>query len=196
MATPQLAAATWERMIHAVEKVRERCERTAKALEAAGVPCAVVGGNAIANWVASVDGGAARNTRDVDVLIRRDDLDAASAAMALAGFDDAYSSGAHLFVERPDGKPSDGVHLLFAGEFVKPTDPVPAPEITESVRGAAFRVVTLDALVRMKLVANRDKDRTHLRDLIGVGLVDATWPDRFPDVLADRLRPTLANPGG
>jgi hypothetical protein len=196
MVTPQPHDATWERMIRAVEKVRERCDRTAKALDGAGVPYAVIGGNAVANWVASIDEGAVRTTRDVDVLVRRDDLDAVKTAMDAAGFDYAFTHGVHLFVERPDGKPSEGVHLLFAGEKVKATDPVPAPEMTESVRGAAFRVLALDALVRMKLVANRDKDRTHIRDLIGVGLIDGTWPEKFPEVLAERLRQILANPDG
>jgi hypothetical protein len=101
-----------------------------------------------------------------------------------------------LFYERPNGKPSEGVQLLFAGEKVKPSDPVPAPEITESERGAAFQVLSLEALVRMKLVSNRDKDRTHIRDLIGVGLIDSTWPDKFPELLAERLRQILANPDG
>jgi hypothetical protein len=105
-------------------------------------------------------------------------------------------AGVDLFFERPDGKPSEGVHLLFAGEKVKPTDPVPVPEVSESEDGAAFRVVSLEGLLRMKLVAFRDKDRTHIRDLIGAGLVDATWPGRFPDVLAERLRQILANPDG
>jgi hypothetical protein len=196
MRIPSLQDATWERMIRAVEKVRERCDRASKALEAAGVPYAVIGGNAVANWVASIDEGAVRNTRDVDILIRREDLDHAKAAMDRVGFDYAFTSGVHLFVERPNGKPSEGVHLLFAGEKVKPLDPVPAPEMTETTRGAAFQVLNLDALVRMKLVANRDKDRTHLRDLIALGLVDATWPDRFPEVLAERLRQILANPDG
>lgn len=183
-------------MIRAVEKVRERCDRAVKALERENVPYAVIGGNAVANWVATVDEGAVRNTRDVDILIRRDDLEAAKAAMDVAGFDYAFTYGVHLFVERPNGKPSEGVHLLFAGEKVKSTDPVPAPEVTESARAPAFQVLNLEALVRMKLVANRDKDRTHVRDLIGVGLIDATWPDRLPDVLAERLRQILADPDG
>jgi hypothetical protein len=196
MPTPSLQDATWERMIRAVEKVRERCDRAAKALEGAGIPYAVIGGNAVANWVASIDEGAVRNTRDVDILIRREDLEAAIAAMDAAGFDYAFTYGVHLFVERPDGKPSEGIHLLFAGEKVKASDPVPAPEMTENVRGAAFQVLALEALVRMKLVANRDKDRTHIRDLIGVGLIDATWPEKFPEILAERLRQILANPDG
>jgi hypothetical protein len=196
MPTPSLQDATWERMIRAVEKVRERCDRTAKALEQAGVPYAVIGGNAVANWVASIDEGAVRNTRDVDILIRRADLEAAKAAMAAAGFEYAFTSGVHLFVEPPHGKPSEGVHLLFAAEKVKPTDPVPAPEMSESERGAAFQVLNLEALVRMKLVAFRLKDQVHLQDMVRLGLIEATWPDRFPEVLADRLRQILANPDG
>jgi hypothetical protein len=196
MAIPNLHEATWERMIRAVEKVRERCDRTAKALERAGVPYAVIGGHAVANWVASVDEASVRNTRDVDILIRQEDLERAKAAMDAAGFEYAFTYGVHLFYERPNGKPSEGVHLLFAGEKVKPTDPVPAPELAESERGAAFQVLTLEALVRMKLVSNRDKDRTHIRDLIGVGLINSTWPEKFPEVLAERLRQILANPDG
>ena len=60
MVIPSLQEATWERMIRAVEKVRERCARTVRILEAAGVPYAVVGGNAVANWVASIDEGSVR----------------------------------------------------------------------------------------------------------------------------------------
>lgn len=196
MAVPRLHEATWERMIRAVEKVRERCDRAAQALGAAGVPYAVIGGNAVANWIASIDEGSVRNTRDVDLLIRRDDLDRAKAAMDAAGFEYAFTYGVHLFIERPDGKPSEGVQLLFAGEKVKPDDPVPAPEITESERGAAFQVLSLEPLVRMKLVAFRRKDQVHLQDMVRLGLIDATWPDRFPEPLAARLREILADPDG
>ena len=91
MAVPFLYEPTWERMIRAVERVRERCDRAAKALEAAGVPYAVIGGNAVANWVSRVDEGAIRNTRDVDILISRRDLEAAKSAMDAAGFD--YAQG-------------------------------------------------------------------------------------------------------
>lgn len=196
MVTPQLHLATWERMIRAVERVRERCDRATKALDAAGVLYAVVGGNAVANWVASIDAGSMRNTLDVDILIRRDDLDAARGAMEAAGFEYAYNYGVHLFIDGPNGKPSEGVHLLFAGEKVKPTDPVEAPQITEAVRVPAFNVVALEALVRMKLVAFRRKDQVHLQDMARLGLIDDTWPAKYPDVLAERLREILADPDG
>jgi hypothetical protein len=57
-------------------------------------------------------------------------------------------------------------------------------------------VLSLEALVRMKLTSNCDKDRTHLRDLIDVGLIDATWPARFPPELAARLQHVLDTPDG
>ncbi len=66
-----------ERMARAVNEVQQRLHRAAKALEAGGVPYAVIGGNAIAAWVAKIDAGAVRTTRDVDILIRKEDLERA-----------------------------------------------------------------------------------------------------------------------
>jgi len=63
-----------DRMVLAVERVRNRLKRAAKALESSGVPYAVVGGNAVAAWVAKIDTAAVRNTQDVDILLRREDL--------------------------------------------------------------------------------------------------------------------------
>jgi len=60
----------------------------------------------------------------------------------------------------------------------------------------SFRLLALEALVRMKLTSFRDKDRMHLRDLIEVGLVDATWCARLPAELASRLDHLLENPEG
>ena len=48
----------------------------------------------------------------------------------------------------------------------------------------------------MKLTSFRDKDRTHLRDLIDVGLLDSTSPRRFPAELASRLQSILDTPEG
>lgn len=183
-----------ERMERAVEKVTDRLRRAAAALDAGGVPYAVIGGNAVRAWVEKVDAGAVRNTRDVDILIRRVDLDVAKAAMAAAGFVFENAYGVDFFLDGPDGKPSDGVHLLYSGEKVKETDPVPAPEVTESERAVTFQILSLPALVRMKLVAYRRKDQVHLIDMIRLGMLDATWPDKYPPVLADRLRELLADP--
>ena len=60
--------ALWQRMERAVQKIHERLERTATALEEAGIPYAIIGGNAVRAWVAQADEAAARTTRDVDIL--------------------------------------------------------------------------------------------------------------------------------
>jgi hypothetical protein len=194
MADFTLRSDTLERMVRAVEQVRERLLRAVAALEAGSVPYAVVGGNAVAAWVAQIDEGAVRNTRDVDILIRREDLPVAIVAMSAAGFKHAEVAGVDLFIDGPSGKPSDGVHLIFAGEKVRPEYGTPAASLEETEAGVQFRVVSLQALVRMKLESHRRKDQTHVIDLIHVGLIDHSWPDRFPPVLADRLRELLNDP--
>lgn len=185
-----------DRMVRAVEKVRERLFRTTRVLENAAIDHAVVGGNAVGAWVAKIDEGAVRNTRDVDILVRRADFEAVKSAMEADGFIFVHTYGVDCFLDGPDAKPSESVHLLYAGERVKPTDPIAAPLLSESERGAAFQVVSLEALVRMKLVSYRLKDQVHLQDLIGVGLIDSTWPARYPTVLAERLQQVLDNPDG
>ena len=185
-----------ERMVLAVEKVRERLHRSTQALEAAGIPYAVVGGNAVAAWVSKVDPGAARNTVDVDLIINRSDLDAAKAAMEGAGFVYAFSYGVHMFLDGPDGRPRDAVHLLFAGEKVDPRYAEAAPDLSSSEQGEAYRLVDLEPLVRMKLTSFRRKDQVHLQDLINVGLIDGSWPAKYSPELAARLRELLDDPNG
>jgi hypothetical protein len=183
-------------MISAVERVRQRLSRATAALESAAIPYAVAGGNAVAAWVSRVDEAAVRNTQDVDIVLRRADLDAAAAALARAGFVYRHVAGVDMFLDGPDAKPRDAVHLVFAGERVRPHYVLPAPDVSESELAGHFRILTLEALVRMKLTSFRDKDRTHLRDLIDTGLIDATWPDQLPAELAQRLKELLSNPEG
>jgi hypothetical protein len=185
-----------DRMERAVAKVRERLLRAAAALNGAGVQYAVVGGNAVSSWVATIDAGAVRNTRDVDLLVRRADLPAVSAALEQAGFIREEVLGVTVFREGPDGKASEAVHLVFAGEKVRPDHLLPAPEI-ETVQAANnFPVIALEPLVVMKLTSYRDKDRAHLRDMIGVRLIDESWPARLPPQLGDRLQQILDTPDG
>lgn len=187
---------SWERMIRAVEKVRERLSRAAAALEAAKVPYAVAGGNAVAAWVSRVDEAAVRNTQDVDILLRRADLPAAITALGNKGFVHRHTAGLEMFLDGPAASPRDAVHIVFAAEKVRPDYPAPAPDVDDSEATGSFRLVMLDALVTMKLTSFRDKDRTHLRDLIGVGLLDASWRPRLPELLRSRLQELLDNPEG
>ena len=186
----------WERVAAAVEKVRDRLRRAAAVLDAAKVPYAVIGGNAVAEWVGRVDQAAVRNTQDVDILIRRSDFESAKKALESAGFKYRHVASIDMFLDGPDAKARDAVHIIFAGEKVRPEYDIPAADVTESELGAAFRVVSLEALVRMKLTANRRKDQVHIQDLIDVGLIDKTWPARFPAELAARLQHILDTPDG
>jgi hypothetical protein len=187
---------SWERMIRAVEKVRERLRRAVAALEAAGIPYAVAGGNAVAAWVSRVDEAAVRNTQDVDILLRRVDLPATIAALTKAGFMHRHTAGLEMFLDGPAASARDAVHIVFAAEKVRPDYSTTAPDVNESEATESFRLVSLDALVRMKLTSFRDKDRTHLRDLIEVGLLDSSWCAGLPSELRARLQQLLDSPEG
>src|SRR5271170_4793861 len=105
-----------ERMVNAVEKVRLRLLRATGVLESARIPYAVAGGNAVALWVSRVDEAAVRNTQDVEILLRREDLSAARQAMERAGFVHGHWSGMEVFLDGPSGKPREAVHIVFANE--------------------------------------------------------------------------------
>ncbi|MEA2735417.1 MAG: hypothetical protein QOE14_1868 [Humisphaera sp.] len=183
-------------MVNAVEKVRQRLLRATAALGAAKVDYAVAGGNAVAAWVSSVDETAVRNTQDVDILIRRADLPAARAALEAAGFVYRHAGGLDIFLDSAAAKPREAIHIVFANEKVKPRESIASPDVSESRDAGSFRILDLEALVRIKLTAFRDKDRTHLRDLIDVGLIDRSWPSRFPPELGTRLQQLLDTPEG
>ncbi len=85
----------------ALDDVTDRLQRITRALEAAGIPYALVGGQAVALWVATRDAAAVRTTKDVDILMRREDLPRARAAAA-AEMDYFEVVGVGMFLERSD----------------------------------------------------------------------------------------------
>lgn len=186
----------FDRMFGAMEKVRERLERACRALNEANVPYAVIGGNAVAAWVATRDEGAIRNTQDVDILLRPEDADRATEALAKYGFLREKVFDVTMFLDGPDGKPSQAVHVIWAGEKVRAEYIAPAPDPDQSHNIDGKRVVDLRELVRMKLLSNRRKDQVHLLDMIGVGLIDATWPADYEPPLGERLQTLIDDPDG
>ena len=183
-----------ERMVQAVDKVRDRLNRAVKVLEGVGIPYAVAGGNAVAAWVTRVDEAAVRYTQDVDILLRREDLDRAKAEFAKAGFVYRHVKSIDMFLDGKGAKARDAIHVLFAGEKVSEQSLAESPGIDEVDTQGDFRVVDLEPLVRMKLTSYRLKDQVHLQDLVQVGLIDSTWPNRFAPELAERLQSILDNP--
>lgn len=184
----------WDRMNRAVERIQERLEKTVRALEAAAIPYAVIGGNAVRAWVAQADEAAVRTTRDVDILLRRADFEAAKAALHQVGFHYKNVFGVDCFLDGPDANPRDAVHVVFANEKVRDTDLVASPDVSDSLGINQHNTLTLESLVRMKLNAFRRKDQMHLLDMLDVRLIDATWVDRYPTELAARLQELIDNP--
>src|SRR6476619_4761932 len=142
-------------MRNAVENVRQRLLRAAAALQQAAVPYAVAGGNAVAAWVSRVDEAAVRNTRDVDILLRRTDLDAARTALEQAGFVYRRAGGIDMFLDGADGKARDAVHIVFAAEKVRPEYVLAAPDVSDAEETGPFCLLSLEALVGMKLTSFR-----------------------------------------
>ena len=192
----RLNAFSSDRMVAAVDAVRERACRAAEALRRAGISHAIVGGTAVACWVARVDAEAVRNTKDVHVLVCRADFARVVEALASAGFVHHNVRGVDVFLDGPNGSIRSAVHVVFAAEKVHANYLVPAPDVTESEPGPGFPVPTLDALVRMKLTSFRLTDRVQLLDLLEVGLIDEGWCERLPDGLAQRLEELIASGNG
>ena len=174
--------------VMAVNRVEELLRQVAEALDAAGIPYAMVGGNAVAAWVATVDEGAVRATKDVDVLIRRADLPAMTEALRPAGLMPVEVHGVIMFVDRHRPNPKTGVHILLGNELVRPHDRHAPPDPACAVRSAGgFLVVDLPDLVAMKLQAFRNIDKVHIEDLISVGMIDAELIAKLPPDLRSRL---------
>ena len=188
--------ALWDRIERAVEKVKDRLRRVTQALNAADIPYAVIGGNAVQHWVAQVDESVVRNTQDVDIILNQSDLPRAIPALAAAGFIYRHSAGITMFLDGPDAKARDAVRVIFAGTKVREEYPAAVPQIDQFSMMADARTLPLDRLVEMKLTSFRDKDRVHIRDMISIGLIGVDWANRYSGVLQDRLQQLLDDPDG
>lgn len=180
-----------------MDEIAQRQERITSALKQHGVEYALVGGQAVIAWVTTVDPSATRTTKDVDILIRREDLPKAKQAAASAGFEYFEVMGVGMFLERTNPNPKHAVHIVWAQQLVKPGDVLPTPAVSESaVLGQGYSVISLEALVKMKLTAWRRHDQVHLEDMLNVGLIDASWCAKLPPELAARLQHLIDTPDG
>ena len=174
----------------AVDRVQQRLRITAAALDAAGVRYGVVGGNAVAAWVGRVDPGATRATKDVDILVSRADVARITRALTSppVNFTREDLRDIVLFIDPNEPSKKSGVHLVWAGERIRPSYTVLSPTVDETERDPeGFWVVSLAALVRMKLTSYRPIDQAHVIDMLSVGLIDAGVRAGLPAELRARL---------
>lgn len=83
------------------------------------------------------------------------------------------------------------MHLIFAGERVKPTQINPNPPLQpehKHVHGKDVMVISVADLIGMKLTSNRDKDRVHIRSMDAAGLITHAVEHNLPPELATRLQ--------
>src|SRR5471032_157734 len=115
----------WEKYVMALDEVTARLQRITHALETMSVPYALVGGQAVALWVSTRDPAAVRTTKDVDILLRKEDLPQARAAALTVHMDYLEVAGVGMFLERANPNPRNAVHVIRAGEKVRPESVLP-----------------------------------------------------------------------
>jgi hypothetical protein len=185
----------WGRHLMALDDVTGRLERITGALDLGNIPYALVGGQAVAMWVATVDPSAVRTTKDVDLLVRNEDLPRVRAAGLSVQMDYFEVLGVGMLLDRADPNPRHAVHLVWAQQLIRPGDDCPTPAVEQRQMLGDKKVVTLAGLIQMKLMAFRDQDRVHLRDMIDVGIVGRELVGDLPPLLARRLSDLLAESG-
>jgi hypothetical protein len=171
-------------------------ERISRPLGAAGIPYEVIGGMAVMVHVNRVEPSAVRNTKDIDIMIERADLERIKEVATENGFTFRHVRGVDMLLPAGETKVRNAVHLVFAGEKVKETQMVPNPALAAdffSIHGVEVAVIPVADLVRMKLSNYRDIDRVHVRDLDDVGLVTAEVENALPVILRERLAEVRAN---
>jgi putative nucleotidyltransferase-like protein len=166
-------------------------ERIAAPLAAAKIPYELIGGGAVMVQVNRVEPSAVRNTKDLDILVRRADLEHIKEVAAQHGFTFRHAAGLDMLLPHGETQARNAVHLVFTGEKVRPSQAMPNPPIRPellSVHGVEVAVIPLVDLVHMKLSNNRDIERVHVRDLDSVGLITAEVEKALPHVLRTRLQ--------
>jgi hypothetical protein len=164
-------------------------EKIAVPLGAAHIPYELVGGLAVFVHVEAADPAHSVLTRDVDILIRRSDLQRVIAVAEAQGFKFRHVAGVDMLLF--GDKAINAVHLLFSEEKVKASQELPNPSLgpeRKLLKGQEVLVIPVSDLVRMKLSANRDKDRVHIRSLDAAGLITPEIERTLPPALRSRLQ--------
>jgi len=176
-----------------LDQLTATAARVCNALRQAGIDYRVVGGLAVLFHVQLRDPLAARLTKDVDLAVNRADLDRIAEAVRSIGLEYRHVAGVDMLVDAVTPKARSGVHLLFAGEKVRPTDLEPVPALSDpGVDDQGILVTSVASILRMKLISLRQRDKTHIIDMDSVGLITPAIEAGLPDVLRERLKQVRA----
>jgi hypothetical protein len=169
-----------------LEQIFELASLVDKAFSTVGIDYRVVGGLATYLYVEEAQPDAGRLTRDIDIAVRRQDLDRIAQAVKPFGLEYRHVGGVDMLIRA--GEPARrAVHLIFSGEKVRPHYSEPVPELGASRTVQGIRLIPLSDLIRMKLTSFRLKDQTHLKDLDEAGLITSEVEAALSPLLRERL---------
>jgi len=177
-----------------LDQLHDVLKRFTSALTQAGIEYRVIGGMGVFLHVNERDTMAARLTRDIDAAVERTNLPAIIRAVQPFGFTYQHVAGTDTLVDAAKPKARSAVHLIFVREKVRPEYVEPVPDfspVTPTSDGVLIAPVA--DLVKMKLTSFRDKDRVHVRDMDGVGLITPEIEAGLPQALRQRLAEVRAS---
>jgi hypothetical protein len=151
----------------------------------------LIGGLAVLIYVEEANPEHTPLTRDVDLMVRRADLERIKEAAAKQGFRFRHVAGVDMLIYGPTESAKNAVHLVFSGEKVRPTQATPNPPIEpvhKHVHGKDVLVISIVDLIRMKLSSYRLKDQVHIKAMDAVGLITSDVEKTLTPELAVRLK--------
>ena len=170
-----------------VEQLFDLARLIEEIFAAAGVEYRVIGGLAVYLYVEDAEPDAGRLTRDIDIVVRRQDLARIAEAAKRFGLEHRHVAGVDMLVQAGEASARRAVHLVFAGEKVRPHYSESAPDISGDRTLRGVRLIPLADLIRMKLTSFRAKDEAHLKDLDQAGLITPEVEGHLSEVLRERL---------
>lgn len=160
-----------------VQSLFNLVELVERAFHAGGLDYRVVGGLAAYLYVEDKERDAGRLTKDIDIAVRREDLDRIAEAVNAFGLQ--YDGASSLLQIRAPRRRA--VRLIFTDELGE----------SRAIRGV--RLTPLEDLVRTKLTSFRLKDQTQIKDLEDVGLITASIEAGLSPLLRERLAQVRAH---
>ena len=176
-----------------VDDLIELAIRFATALSKAGVEYRIVGGLAAYLHVNEVDPLAARLTRDIDAAVSRADIEKIARIVKPFGLELRHTAGSDMLVDAKQPTARRAVYLICVREKVRPDYPEPVPDFSQAPEIRGLLVAPVADLVRMKLTSFRLKDKVHIQDLDGAGLITPEIEAQLPDLLKQRLAEVRAS---
>jgi hypothetical protein len=170
-----------------VEQLFDLASRVEQAFARAGLEYRLVGGLATYLYVEERDPDAGRLTRDIDIAVKRGDLEAIAKAVEPFGLSYRHVAGVDMLIQAGEASARRAVHLIFTGEKVRPEYAEAVPEMRDARVLCGIRLAPVADLVRMKLTSFRLKDQTHLKDLDEAGLITTEIEAGLPLPLRERL---------